>query len=147
MPLTGEYEPSPVDWVNDQVARYEATDGKEGNTYLDLPVVIMSNLGAKSGRVRKNPVMRIEHEGTYAVAASNGGGDTHPGWYFNLLANPRVEIQDGPVKRGYIARELQGEEKQLWWTRADAAYPYFADYRAGTAREIPLFVLEPADGE
>ncbi|MEU8950987.1 nitroreductase family deazaflavin-dependent oxidoreductase [Streptomyces sp. NPDC048489] len=147
MPLNGEYEPSATEWVREQVAQYEATDGAEGGTFLDLPVIILTTKGAKSGKIRKMPLMRVEHDGSYAVAASNGGADTHPSWYRNVVSHPLVEVQDHAVKRDMIARELQGEEKAAWWKRADAAYPPFVEYRAGTEREIPLFVLEPVADE
>ncbi|MER7681749.1 nitroreductase family deazaflavin-dependent oxidoreductase [Streptomyces sp. NPDC096934] len=147
MPLNGEYEPSATEWVREQVAQYEATDGAEGGTFLDLPVIILTTKGAKSGKIRKMPLMRVEHDGSYAVAASNGGADTHPSWYRNVVSHPLVEVQDHAVKRDMIARELQGEEKAAWWKRADAAYPPFVEYRAGTEREIPLFVLEPMADE
>lgn len=147
MPLNGEYEPSATEWVREQVAQYEATDGAEGGTFLDLPVIILTTKGAKSGKIRKMPLMRVEHDGSYAVAASNGGADTHPSWYCNVVSHPLVEVQDHAVKRDMIARELQGEEKAVWWKRADAAYPPFVEYRAGTEREIPLFVLEPVADE
>ncbi|MER6441541.1 MULTISPECIES: nitroreductase family deazaflavin-dependent oxidoreductase [unclassified Streptomyces] len=147
MPLNGEYEPSATEWVREQVAQYEATDGAEGGTFLDLPVIILTTKGAKSGKIRKMPLMRVEHDGSYAVAASNGGADTHPSWYRNVVSHPLVEVQDHAVKRDMIARELQGEEKAAWWKRADAAYPPFVEYRAGTERDIPLFVLEPVADE
>ncbi|MET8410878.1 nitroreductase family deazaflavin-dependent oxidoreductase [Streptomyces sp. NPDC005195] len=143
MPLHGEYEPSATSWVRDQVAQYEATDGEEGGTFLDLPVIILTTMGVKSGKVRKMPLMRVEYEGSYAVAASNGGADTHPSWYHNVVSHPRVEVQDHAVKQDMLARELRGEEKAEWWKRADAAYPSFVEYRAGTGRDIPLFLLEP----
>ncbi|MFE5138415.1 nitroreductase family deazaflavin-dependent oxidoreductase [Streptomyces fagopyri] len=147
MPLNGEYEPSATEWVREQVAQYEATDGAEGGTFLDLPVIILTTKGVKSGKIRKMPLMRVEHDGSYAVAASNGGADTHPSWYRNVVSHPLVEVQDHAVKRDMIARELRGEEKAAWWKRADAAYPPFVDYRAGTERDIPLFVLEPVANE
>ncbi|MFJ4851117.1 MULTISPECIES: nitroreductase family deazaflavin-dependent oxidoreductase [unclassified Streptomyces] len=147
MPVDGEYEPSATEWVREQVAQYEATDGAEGGTFLDLPVIILTTKGAKSGKIRKMPLMRVEHQGSYAVAASNGGSHTHPSWYRNVLAHPLVEVQDRAVKQDMVARELHGEEKAQWWKRADAAYPPFVDYRAGTRRDIPLFVLEPARPE
>ncbi|QIZ01169.1 nitroreductase family deazaflavin-dependent oxidoreductase [Streptomyces sp. S1D4-11] len=143
MPLHGEYEPSATSWVRDQVAQYEATDGAEGGTYLDLPVVILTTKGVKSGKIRKMPLMRVEHNGSYVVAASNGGADTHPSWYHNVISHPLVEVQDRAVKKDFTARELHGEEKAEWWAHADAAYPSFVEYRAGTEREIPLFILEP----
>ncbi|MGY4929153.1 nitroreductase family deazaflavin-dependent oxidoreductase [Streptomyces sp. 900105755] len=143
MPLHGEYEPSATSWVRDQVAQYEATDGAEGGTFLDLPVIILTTKGVKSGKIRKMPLMRVEHNGSYAVAASNAGAHAHPSWYHNVVSHPLVEVQDRAVKQDMIARELHGEEKAEWWKRADAAYPDFVDYRAKTEREIPLIVLEP----
>ncbi|MET7898787.1 nitroreductase family deazaflavin-dependent oxidoreductase [Streptomyces mirabilis] len=147
MPLYGDYEPSATDWVRDQVAQYEATNGEEGGTFLDLPVIILTTKGVKSGKIRKMPLMRVEYDGSYAVAASNGGAHEHPSWYRNVVAHPLVEVQDRAVKQDMIARELHGEEKAEWWKRADAAYPDFVDYRAKANREIPLFVLEPATDE
>lgn len=144
MPLTGEYEPSPEQWVRDQVERYESSGGTEGLTLGDtgLPVVVVTNLGAKSGKVRKTPLMRVEHDGRYAAVASKGGAPKHPVWYFNLLAHPTVEVQDGPVKREMVARLLSGEERAKWWERAVAAYPPYAEYQEKTDRLIPVFVLE-----
>ncbi|MFJ3307453.1 nitroreductase family deazaflavin-dependent oxidoreductase [Streptomyces sp. NPDC086549] len=147
MPLHGEYEPSATDWVRGQVAQYEATDGKEGGTFLDRPVIILTTKGVRSGKIRKMPLMRVERDGSYAVAASNGGAHEHPSWYYNVVSHPLVEVQDRAVRRDMIARELRGEEKAEWWKRADAAYPDFVDYRAKANREIPLFLLEPAPDE
>jgi len=144
MPLVGEYQPSTQKWVRDQVDTYEQSGGLKGTTLRDLPVVIVTSTGAKSGKIRKTPLMRVEHDGTYAAVASQGGAPTHPTWYYNLLADPRVELQDGPVRCDMIARELTGEEKAMWWKTAVAAYPPYADYQAKTDREIPVFVLEPA---
>ena len=110
-----------------------------------MPVIILTSLGAKSGKVRKSPLMRVEHDGEYAVVASLGGAPNHPVWYYNLTANPRVELQDGPVRRDYQARELQGAERDTWWDRAVAAYPDYADYQKKTDRTIPVFVLTPID--
>jgi len=110
-----------------------------------MPVVILTTVGAKTGALRKAPLMRVEHEGTYAVVASLGGAPKHPVWYYNVLANPRVELQDGPEKHEYVAREVTGDEKALWWERSVAAYPDYADYQRKTDREIPVFVLERAD--
>jgi len=110
-----------------------------------MPVVVVTNRGARSGKIRKTPVMRVEHEGRYAVVASKGGAPKNPVWYYNLKANPRVEVQDGPVKREMVAREVTGDEKAQWWERAVAAYPDYADYQARTRRQIPVFVLEPVD--
>jgi deazaflavin-dependent oxidoreductase (nitroreductase family) len=145
MPLDGEYEPSTIDWVREQVERYEASGGTEATTLRDtgLPVVVVTSRGAKSGKLRKNPLMRVEHEGRYAAVASMGGQPTHPVWYYNLLADPHVELQDGPVRRDMVAREVTGAEKAEWWERAVAAFPPYAEYQRRTEREIPLFVLEP----
>ncbi|UQI45318.1 nitroreductase family deazaflavin-dependent oxidoreductase [Streptomyces sp. HU2014] len=144
MPLEGEYEPSPADWVREQVELFEGSGGTEGTTLRGMPVVILTTLGARSGKIRKTPLMRVEHDGAYAVVASQGGAPKHPVWYHNLVADPRAELQDGPVRRDVTAREVTGEEKALWWERAVAAYPDYADYQAKTEREIPVLVLEPA---
>ncbi|MDX3091464.1 nitroreductase family deazaflavin-dependent oxidoreductase [Streptomyces griseoaurantiacus] len=148
MPLEGEYEPSPTQWVREQVELYESSGGTEGTTLGDtgLPVIILTTRGARSGKLRKTPLMRVEHEGRYAVVASLGGAPKHPVWYHNVLANPRVTLQDGPVRQDMTARELTGEEKAEWWERAVAAYPAYADYQKKTDREIPVFVLERDGG-
>jgi deazaflavin-dependent oxidoreductase (nitroreductase family) len=148
MPLEGEYEPSPTQWVRKQVELYESSGGTEGTTLQGskMPVVILTSRGVRSGKLRKTPVMRVEHEGRYAAVASLGGAPKHPTWYFNIKADPQVELQDGPAKRDMIAREVTGQEKAEWWERAVAAYPAYADYQKKTDREIPVFVLEPADG-
>ncbi|MGW3114886.1 nitroreductase family deazaflavin-dependent oxidoreductase [Streptomyces sp. NPDC001091] len=147
MPLEGEYEPSPEQWVRDQVELYEGSGGREGTTLRDtgLPVIILTTRGNRSGKIRKTPLMRVEHDGKYAVIASVGGAPKHPVWYFNVKADPEVELQDGPEKREMRAREVKGEEKAKWWERAVAAYPPYAEYQEKTDREIPVFVLEPAD--
>ncbi|WP_371667735.1 nitroreductase family deazaflavin-dependent oxidoreductase [Streptomyces sp. NBC_00289] len=147
MPLEGEYEPSPTPWVREQVELYESSGGTKGTTLMDtgLPVILLTTLGAKSGKIRKTPLMRVEHDGRYAAVASLGGAPKHPVWYFNVLSDPRVELQDGPVKRDMRAREVTGAEKDEWWERAVAAYPDYAEYQTKTDREIPVFVLEPAD--
>jgi F420H(2)-dependent quinone reductase len=144
MAVDGEYVPSPAAWVRDQVEEYEGSGGTAGTTLADtgLPVVIVTNRGAKTGAVRKTPLMRVEHEGTYAVVASKGGAPQHPVWYYNLLANPHVELQDGPDKWEMTARELAGDERAAWWERAVAAYPPYAEYQQRTSRLIPVFVLE-----
>ncbi|MDF3298951.1 nitroreductase family deazaflavin-dependent oxidoreductase [Streptomyces tropicalis] len=148
MPLEGEYEPSPAQWVRDQVELYESSGGTKGTTLMDtgLPVIVLTTLGAKSGKVRKTPLMRVEHDGRYAAVASQGGAPKHPVWYFNLKADPRAELQDGPVRQDMTARELSGAERAEWWERAVAAFPPYAEYQEKTSREIPVFVLEPADG-
>ena len=143
MHLNGEYEPSRNDRDRKQVELYEATNGIEGGTLNGKPVIIMTFRGAKSGKVRKVPLMRIEHDGTYAVVASNAGAPTHPLWYRNIVANPIVELQDRAVKQDMRAREVVGKEKDEWWKRADAAYSEFPAYRARADREIPVIVLEP----
>ncbi|MGV9842294.1 nitroreductase family deazaflavin-dependent oxidoreductase [Streptomyces fungicidicus] len=147
MPLQGEYEPSPTEWVREQVELYESSGGTEGTTLpgTSRPVVLLTSRGAKSGKLRKTPVMRVEHDGRYAVVASLGGAPKHPVWYHNLKADPRVELQDGPGKWDMTAREVTGGEKAEWWKRAVAAFPQYADYQEKTDREIPVFVLE-ADG-
>ncbi|MEU7635162.1 MULTISPECIES: nitroreductase family deazaflavin-dependent oxidoreductase [unclassified Streptomyces] len=144
MPLQGEYEPSPTAWVRDQVELYEGSGGTEGTTLRGLPVIVLTTRGAKSGKLRKSPLMRVEHEGAYAAVASQGGAPTNPVWYHNVLADPRVELQDGPVRRDMTAREVTGEEKAAWWARAVEAFPDYADYQRKTDRRIPVFVLEPA---
>jgi F420H(2)-dependent quinone reductase len=146
MSLQGSYDPSPRAWVREQVEQYESSGGHEGTTLRDrgLPVVVMTMRGAKSGKLRKVPVMRVEDEGRYAAVASLGGAPKNPLWYYNLRANPDIEVQDGPVRRAMVARELSGEERAQWWDRAVAAYPDYADYQRKTERQIPVFVLEPA---
>ncbi len=143
MPLSGTYEPSPDKRSREQVELYERSGGAEGNTLRGKPVIILTTKGAKSGLVRKTPLMRVEHEGRYAVVASQGGAPTHPVWYHNVVADPHVELQDGPTPQDMTAREVTGEEKALWWERAVAAWPDYAGYQTRTDREIPLFVLEP----
>ena len=147
MPLEGEYEPSPTQWVREQVELYESSGGTKGNTLMDtgLPVIVLTTRGAKSGRLRKTPLMRVEHDGRYAVVASLGGAPKHPVWYHNVKADPHVELQDGAVKRDFVAREITGAEKDEWWERAVAAYPPYADYQKKTDRQIPVFVLEPRE--
>ena len=145
MPLEGEYEPSPWDWVADQVKLYEDTGGAEGNEMKGLPIIVLTTRGARSGKLRKTPLMRVSDEaGRYAAVASLGGAPKHPVWYFNVKADPHVVLQDGPLAKDYVAREVTGDEKGEWWDRAVAAYPEYADYQAKTDREIPVFVLEPA---
>ncbi|MFF3629850.1 nitroreductase family deazaflavin-dependent oxidoreductase [Streptomyces sp. NPDC002164] len=144
MPLQGEYEPSPEKWVRDQVELFESSGGTDGTTMRGLPVVILTTRGARSGKIRKTPLMRVEHEGMYAVVASQGGAPRHPVWYHNVVADPRVELQDGPVRQDMNAREATGEEKALWWRRAVDAFPDYADYQRRAERQIPVIVLEPA---
>ncbi|MEU3825657.1 nitroreductase family deazaflavin-dependent oxidoreductase [Streptomyces sp. SID486] len=148
MPLEGEYEPSPTQWVREQVELYEGSGGTKGTTLRDtgMPVILLTTRGARSGKIRKTPLMRVEHDGRYAAVASLGGAPKHPVWYFNVKADPRVELQDGPQKWEMRAREVTGAEKAEWWERAVAAFPPYADYQRKTTREIPVFVLEPLAG-
>ncbi|WP_326685796.1 MULTISPECIES: nitroreductase family deazaflavin-dependent oxidoreductase [unclassified Streptomyces] len=146
MPLHGEYEPSPEQRARDQVEQYERSGGTEGTTIFGMPVIVLTTHGAKSRKLRKTPLMRVEHEGKYAVVASLGGAPKHPVWYYNVVADPRVELQDGPVRQDMTAREVTGEEKAVWWQHAVEAFPYYADYQRKTDREIPVFVLEPTPG-
>jgi deazaflavin-dependent oxidoreductase (nitroreductase family) len=143
MALEGDYEPSPSKWVRDQVEAYEGSGGREANTLLDtgLTVIIVATRGNKSGKLRKTPLMRVEHGGQYALVASKGGAPTHPVWYYNLVADPEaVTIQDGPVPFDAKVRQVSGEERATWWERAVAAYPPYAAYQTKTDREIPVFV-------
>jgi F420H(2)-dependent quinone reductase len=144
MALSGDYEPSPQGYVRDQVERYESSGGTEGTTLGGKPVIILTTLGAKSGKIRKTPLMRVEHDGRYAVIASLGGAPQHPVWYHNIVAHPTVELQDGPDKYELVAREVTGDEKAFWWDRAVEAWPDYAVYQTKTDRQIPVFVLEPA---
>ncbi len=143
MTLHGEYEPSPSQWVRDQVELFERTGGAEGNTMRDVPIVVFTSVGAKSGKLRKTPLMRVEHDGTYAAVASQGGAPENPSWYYNFLADPRVDVQDGPERKEYVARVVEGEERATWWQRAAAVWPDYDAYQTKTEREIPVFVLEP----
>jgi len=143
MTLDGEYVPSPTEWVREQVATYEASGGQSGNTLRDtgLPVIIVTSKGNKSGKLRKTPLMRVEHDGEYALVASRGGAPTHPVWYHNLTADPdAVTLQDGPEPFDVRVRELSGDERAAWWERAVAAFPPYAEYQAKTDRQIPVFL-------
>jgi deazaflavin-dependent oxidoreductase (nitroreductase family) len=143
MPLTGTYEPSPSAWAREQAELYERTNGAEGTELRGRPVIVLTSVGAKTGKLRKTPLMRVEHDGRYAVVASLGGAPHHPVWYWNLKANPHVELQDRDAKRDYTAREVVGDEKDEWWQRAVATWPDYATYQEKTDRVIPVFVLEP----
>ena len=145
MPLEGTYEPSPAEWVRNQVDEYESSGGTRGNTLRDMPIIILTSRGAHSGKLRKTPLMRVEHDGSYAVVASKGGAPENPVWYYNLVAHPQVALQDGPTPMDMVARELQGAEKAEWWKRAVAAYPDYDEYQKKTERQIPVFLLEPAN--
>ncbi len=143
MPLHGEYDPSPSDRARNQVAEYEGSGGTSGTTQNGLPVIILTTIGAKSGKIRKTPLMRVVDGDEYAVVASLGGAPRHPVWYHNVKSHPEVELQDGPVKQDMVAREATGDEKAKWWEIAVAAYPPYAEYQKKTDREIPLFILTP----
>ncbi len=144
MPMEGEYEPSPTTWVREQVELIESSGGTQGTTMRGMPVILLTTRGAKSGKLRKTPLMRVEHDGQYAVVASLGGAPKHPVWYYNVLADPEVELRDGTVRQDMTAREITGEEKALWWRRAVEAFPDYAEYQTKTDREIPVFVLSPS---
>ncbi len=147
MTLEGEYEPSPSDWVREQVAEYEASGGERANTLLDtgMPIIIVTTRGNKSGKLRKTALMRVEHEGEYALVASLGGAPKHPVWYHNLVADPTaVMIQDGPEPFDAVVREVEGDERAAWWERSVAAYPAYAEYQASTDRIIPVLVARRA---
>ena len=143
MPLTGEYEPSTSDWARENAEKYMESGGTEGTEMQGKPVILLTTIGAKSGKIRKTPLMRVEHDGEYAVVASLGGAPKSPVWYHNVKANPHVELQDGPVTKDYEAREVFGDEKATWWERAVAAWPDYAEYQKKTDRQIPVFVLTP----
>ena len=145
MPLAGEYEPSPTDWARKQAELYESSGGTAGTTIQGKAVVVLTTVGNKTGKLRKTPLMRVEHDGRYAVVASLGGAPQHPVWYHNLVAEPHVELQDGTVRQDMTAREVFDDEKAQWWARAVEAWPAYADYQAKTDRAIPVFVLEPVD--
>ena len=145
MPLTGEYEPSTFDFSRNQVELYERSGGTEGTDNQGAPVIVLTSVGAKSGKLRKTPLMRVEHEGQYAVVASLGGAPKHPVWYHNLVANPHVELQDGPVKKDYTAVEVHGAEYDAWMERAIKAWPDYAEYQKKTTRVMPIFVLTPIE--
>ena len=145
-PLEGEYEPSPYGWVREQVAEYEASGGRRANTLRDtgLPIVVVTTRGNKTGKLRKTPLMRVEHDGEYALVASKGGAPAHPVWYYNLKDNAGpIEIQDGPKPSEFDVRELRGDERATWWDRAVAAFPPYAEYQAKTDRHIPVFLASP----
>lgn len=139
MPLTGVYAPSTEQWVRAEVEHYERT----GLALDGRSIVVLITVGARSGLLRKTPLMRVESGGLYAIVASRGGADTHPAWYANVLAHPQVELQDGLVRRDLTARELAGPERSGWWSRACVTFPRYADYQSGTRRRIPLLLLEP----
>jgi deazaflavin-dependent oxidoreductase (nitroreductase family) len=143
MPLKGEYAPGTSAWARRQAERYEASGGTEAAELSGKPIVVLTTVGAVSGKLRKTALMRIEHDGRYAVVASRGGAAHHPKWYFNIRANPQVELQDGGTRRDYRAHEAAGKERRVWWERAVRAWPAYADYQRKTSRVIPVIVLEP----
>ncbi len=145
MPLTGEYEPTPSDWVREQVETYERTNGAEANTLLDtgIPIIVVTTMGKTSGKLRKFALMRVEHEGEYALVASMGGAPKNPSWYHNIVAQPLVMIQDGPAPGDFTTEIVEDDERQTWWERAAAVFPTYDKYAAKTERTIPVFVARP----
>lgn len=141
MPLEGEYEPGTSSWARKQAEAFEASDGQTSNNLQGRPIMLLTTVGAKSGKLRKTPLMRVEHDGEYAAVASLGGAPKHPVWYWNVKKHPHVELQDGSEKHDYVARELEGDERATWWERAVEAYPSYADYQTKTDRVIPVFLL------
>ena len=145
MPLTGDYAPSPLDWSREQADKYIESGGTDGTEMQGKPVILLTTVGAKTGKLRKTPLMRIEHNGEYAIVASLGGAPKNPVWYYNVAKNPRIELQDGEVTRDYDAREVFGDEKAAWWERAVQVWPDYAGYQEKTDRQIPVFVLTPVN--
>ena len=145
MPLSGEYAPSTSDWARENAEKYMESGGTEGTELQGKPVILLSTIGAKTGKLRKTPLMRVEHDGQYAIVASLGGAPKNPVWYHNVKANPRVELQDGTESHDYEARELFGDEKATWWERCVQAWPDYANYQKKTERQIPVFVLTRVD--
>jgi deazaflavin-dependent oxidoreductase (nitroreductase family) len=141
MPLTGEYQPSTSEWARKQAETFEASKGAEANTLRGVPIILLTTVGAKTGALRKTPLMRVEHDGEYAVVASQGGAPTHPVWFHNIVKHPHVELQDGADRADYDARLVEGDERAVWWERAVAVWPDYAGYQKKTNREIPVFVL------
>jgi deazaflavin-dependent oxidoreductase (nitroreductase family) len=143
MPLVGDYAPGRAAGARKHAERYESTGGAEAGDLRGRPIIVLTSVGARTGKLRKTALMRVEHDGQYAVVASLGGAPEHPAWYWNLVAHPTVELQDGPIRRDYVAREVFGDEKSAWWERAIAAWPDYDIYQAKTTRQIPIFVLDP----
>jgi F420H(2)-dependent quinone reductase len=143
MPLSGDYEPSTSDWARENAEKYMQSGGTDGTELQGKPVILLTTIGAKTGKIRKTPLMRVEHNGEYAVVASLGGAPKNPVWYYNIKAHPQVELQDGAITKDYEAREVFGDEKAVWWERAVEAWPDYAEYQKKTDRQIPLFVLTP----
>lgn len=144
MPLQGQYAPSTSEWARKQAEQFEESRGSEAALLRNKPIIVLTTKGAKTGALRKTALMRVEHDGRYAVVASKGGAPENPAWFYNIVAEPLVELQDGDVKRDYLAHEAQGAEREEWWARAVEAWPDYANYQLKTERVIPLFVLEPA---
>ena len=145
MPLSGKYAPGTSAWARKQAERYEASNGVDAADLRGRPIIVMTSIGARTGALRKTALMRVEHDGVYAVVASLGGAAHHPVWYYNLQADPHVELQDGAKTRDYLAREVNGDEKAVWWARAVETWPAYDTYQAKTTRQIPVFVLEPIE--
>lgn len=147
MPIEGQYVPSTSDWVREQIEEYEASGGTRANTLREtgIPVIVVTMRGHQSGNVRKIALMRVEHEGDYALVASMGGAPKNPAWYANLVADPNVMIQDGSERHDYVVREIDGDERAEWWERSVAVFPTYEEYRAKTDRTIPVFVAERSD--
>lgn len=145
MPLTGEYLPSTRPHARKQAELFEQTRGEQGSTLRGRPIIVLTSVGARTGALRKTALMRVEHDGEYAIVASMGGAPKHPTWYHNVVAHPLVELQDGDVTRDYVAREVHGEERALWWARANETWPDYEGYQRKTDRVIPVFVLTPVD--
>jgi F420H(2)-dependent quinone reductase len=143
MPLEGEYAPGSSDWAREQAEKYMESGGTDGTDLQGMAVILLTTVGAKTGKLRKTPLMRVEHDGQYAIVASLGGAPKNPVWYYNVKKNPRVELQDGTVTDDYDAREVSGDEKAAWWERAVEAFPPYAEYQTKTDRQIPVFVLTP----
>ena len=141
MPLEGDYAPSTSDWARKQAEKYEATDGAQANTILDRPIVVVTSVGARTGQLRKTALMRVEHDGEYVAVGSLGGSPKNPVWVYNLRAHPKVEVQDGAERGDYTVRELEGDERAVWWERAVEAFPNYAEYQKKTSRLIPVFLL------
>ncbi|GAA4590318.1 deazaflavin-dependent oxidoreductase (nitroreductase family) [Actinoplanes octamycinicus] len=142
MPLTGEYEPSTLDWAREQAEKFDSSDGADANTIQGRPIILITSVGAKTGKLRKTPLMRVEHDGEYLAVGSLGGAPKNPVWVYNLRKNPHVELQDGAERHDYTARELSGAEREVWWARAVEAFPNYAVYQTKTERLIPVFLLQ-----
>ena len=145
MPLSGRYAPGTSAWARKQAECYEASQGADAADLRGRPIIVLTSVGARTGALRKTALMRVEHDGVYAIVASLGGAAHNPVWYHNLKADPHVELQDGPTTRDFLAREVIGDEKAVWWARAVETWPAYDAYQAKTTRQIPIFVLEPIE--